>query len=335
MKKLNVGIIGLGVGRHHVLSFGSHPQCRVISLCDFSSERLKEMGREFPHIQTTENAEDILTDPGIDIVSIASFDNYHFSQTVEALHQNKHVFVEKPLCLFREEAAGIRDLLWEKQSLLLSSNLNLRTCPRFKWVRSTIRSGEMGQIFYIGADYLWGRIQKLTHGWRKEMPYYSILYGAAVHMIDLVIWLLGEKPVEVQGYGNHIATEGSDFRHNDFAALLLKFGNGIIANINANGGCVHPHFHKLSVYGTQGTFAHDINGAWLFKTRDPDHGAQEIMEAYPGEDKHQVIHSFVDAIVNRDVEPLVPADDIFTVMSICFAAEDSVTRNIPVSINYI
>jgi len=336
MKSLKAGIIGLGVGESHIEAYQSHPGCEVNLICDFSDSKMSEIRERYPNIKTTKDADEILNDPGIDIVSIASFDNYHFEQAVKALENQKHVFVEKPLCLYREEAVAIKELLWKNSFLVLSSNLNLRTCPRFKNLRALIQAGEMGDVFYFEGDYLWGRMHKLTNGWRKEMPFYSLVCGAAVHMIDLLIWLVGEEPVDVKGYGNRIATQGSDFGYIDFAALLLRFENGMLAKISANAGCVHPHFHKVTVYGTRQTFSHDLRGGQLIKSCDPSAKGEELLDDYPARKKQEVIHSFINSIINEDTEAaIVPAKDIFKVMSVCFAAEESVDSNKTVLIDYI
>ena len=62
----------------------------------------------------------------------------------------------------------------------------LRTCPLFYKVRNCILTNNMGSIYHIEVDYLWGRKTKLISGWRSEAKFYSIIHGAAVHMVDLV-----------------------------------------------------------------------------------------------------------------------------------------------------
>ena len=97
--KLRLGIIGLGVGMKHALALADHPFCEIVGLCDFSDDKLKKAGENYPGALLTKNASEILDNPVINVVSIASFDNYHFEQTVRAIKNGKHVFVEKPVCL--------------------------------------------------------------------------------------------------------------------------------------------------------------------------------------------------------------------------------------------
>ena len=118
----------------------------------------------------------------------------------------------------------------------------LRSCPLFIKIRQKIEEKTMGEIYYLEADYLWGRKQKLISGWRAEADFYSIIHGAAVHMIDLAVWLIGKKPITVQALGNKITTKGTLQKHNDFATLLLKFENEIVVKVSAHGGCIHHIF---------------------------------------------------------------------------------------------
>ena len=155
-------------------------------------------------------------------------------------------------------------------------------------------------------------------------------------MIDLIMWLTKMKPVEVQCYGNQIVTANSGFKYNDFAAILMRFENGTIAKVTANGGCVHPHFHKLSVFGTDQTFVHDDTGARFFESREPKAKPTEILEEYPGiDEKGRVIASFVEAILDPEEKAIVSCDDTFETMSVCFAAERAMKEGKPTPVEYI
>jgi predicted dehydrogenase len=167
------------------------------------------------------------------------------------------------------------------------------------------------------------------------MPFYSIVYGAAVHMIDLLVWLVDDRPIEVQGYGNNIATRGSRFRFHDFVSLLLRFDSGMVAKISASGGCIYPHFHAVTVYGTAQTFVNDLKGARLIRNCDPRSKPEEIPEGYSGEQKHGVIDSFIDDILDGSAQAMVSTEDVFATMSICLAAEEAVKTGRAVKIEYI
>ena len=335
MKTLGVGIIGLGIGRAHAAAFAANRHCELRVLCDFSAEKLQEAATAFPAARLTDDARSVLDDPAVDIVVVASHDDDHHRQVVAALEGGKHVLAEKPLCLHEAEARDIYAMLAKHPDLRLTSNLSLRTCPRFAVVRDRVRSGSMGQLYSMDGEYLWGRKHKLTNGWRTDMPFYSIIHGAAVHMVDLIMWIRGDRPVEVHAWGNRICTQDSALRANDFAALTMRFDDGCIARVAANGGCVHPHFHALTVFGTDMTFRHTPGGAEWVMRRNGEEEAVPCTEAYPArEERPLLVDSFVQAIVAPGSPMLVGEADVFDVMSVCYAAEESMRTGRATTIRY-
>lgn len=334
MKRLRAGIIGLGVGEQHIEGYRSHPDCDVVALCDFSEEKLSLAKTRYPGMKLTSQADEILQDPDIDIVSIASYDNYHYEQIVKAIDNDKHVFVEKPLCLYEDEAVHIRRLLREKPGIKMSSNLILRMSPRFLQLKQMIRGGEMGQLFYVEGDYNYGRIQKITDGWRGKVDFYSVIYGGGVHMVDLLLWLSGDRVVEVAAYGNNLATRGTGFRYNDMVVSILKFESGMVGKVAVNTGCVFPHFHALNIYGTKATFINGLEHGTLFESRDPAQAGRKITAPYTGTHKGALIYSFVDSILKRS-QAEVTIEDIFKTMSVCFAMEKATHQSGSVVVTYI
>ena len=111
VKRLGVGVIGLGVGAQHAEVYARRADCELVTLCDLSPEKLAEVGPRFPAAKRTTDAATVLADPSIQIVSIATYDDCHHGQVIEALGNGKHVFVEKPLCLDRREFDDIKSAL--------------------------------------------------------------------------------------------------------------------------------------------------------------------------------------------------------------------------------
>ncbi|HIJ70280.1 MAG TPA: Gfo/Idh/MocA family oxidoreductase [Planctomycetes bacterium] len=334
MKKLRVGIIGMGVGEQHIAGFQNHPACEVAALCDFSAQKREMVRSKYPDMSVYENDEAILANPDIDIVSVASYDNYHYSQTAAAIRNNKHVFVEKPLCLYAKEARRIRSLLRERPDLKLSSNLILRKSERFIRLKKMIDEGRLGCLYCVEGDYNYGRLQKITEGWRGRIDFYSVVYGGAVHIVDLLLWLTGSRVVEVSAYGNNISTRDSQFKYFDTVVSILRFENDITGKVTSNYSCVCPHFHNLAIYGTKGTFVNGRETAKLFCSRDPQAGFEKIDAPYPGVHKGDLIYSFVDSIVNGSGAD-VTIEDIFKVMSVCFAIEKACQKGGAAEVEYI
>lgn len=322
MTRLRAAVIGLGVGEQHIAGYEAHPACEVVAICDRDPDRLAEVATRHPGLRASTEPAEILEDPEIDVVSIATWDDAHFDQIRSAFEHGKHVFAEKPLVLHEGEAETLKAMLAERPDLHLSTNLPLRRSPRFLELRELIRGGELGELFHLEGDYDYGRRVKLTEGWRGQIPYYSVVLGGAIHMVDLLLWLSGERVVEVSAMGNHIATRDTAFAHDDFVIGLLRLESGATAKVTANLGCVSPHFHGLKVYGTEATFVNGLPDAVLYRPAPLPEGATvtPVTSAYPGVAKGDLLHSFLEEILTGEPGE-VPAEDVFAVLDVCFAIE--------------
>ena len=153
-------------------------------------------------------------------------------------------------------------------------------------------------------------------------------------MVDLIRWLTGAEVEEVFSTGNRVATAGSRFRYPDYVCTLLRLDNGMRAKVSANFGCVHPHFHGLTVYGTQATFINGTPDARLITSRDPEGSTETITTAYPGCAKGDLIGDFLDEITGEGFME-VTAEEVFRTMAVCFAAEESLNTGKPVAVKSI
>lgn len=329
-RHLGVGVIGLGVGEQLAAAFDHHPDCRLVALCDLDEARLRSVAARYPGARCHVRAEDLISDQDVAIVAVASYDQDHARHILGALKAGRHVFSEKPMCVSETEAGAIRETLARRPGLRLSSNTILRMSPRFRALRQEIADGRMGRVYYAEADYNYGRLHKLTEGWRGRNPHYSVMLGGGIHMIDLLLWLVGSEVVEVSGYGNALASRaaGSAFQGNDLAVGLLRFADGTVGKVAANFGCVHPHFHRLSVYGTEATFENALPNALRYTSRDPGQAPEQVADGYPGMGKGDLVPSFVDALLGRG-QPIVSEKDVFSALSVCFAIDRAIASGRP------
>jgi predicted dehydrogenase len=343
---IQAGVIGLGVGAQHAAAYEAHSRARLAVLCDTSLAVSRSVGRQFPAARRTTNWREVIDDPDVDVVSICTYDNQHAEQVLAAIRAGKHVFVEKPMCLTVDEARAIRAALKiatsaSRGTLVLSSNLPLRLSPRFLRVRSMIERGDLGEIYHVEADYFYGRLSKLTDGWRGRIPQYSVVLGGAVHMIDLVLWLTGGHVENVTAIGSNIASRRSGLAINDHVIALLHFSNGMTAKVSANFGCVRPHDHGLSVFGTKATFTSAPAAAYgsscggvLFTSRDPSALPILIDDPHPGAGKGDQISAFVAAALGQGT-PIVSVEDVFRTMCVCLAVDRSAREGRPVTVEYV
>ena len=335
-QKIRTAVIGLGVGAHQARTLYNHPNCQLVWLCDLNKNTLSKIGSELMEAKQTQNDQDVLTDPNIDMVCVASYDEAHHRQVVKALNHGKHVYVEKPICLTKNEAQDIRLTLKAYPHLRISSNMVLRTCPLFIKVRETVKSKKISKVYHLEADYFWGRKEKIISGWRAEADLYSIIHGAAVHMVDLAMWIIGKKPVTVQALGSHIATAGTLQKHNDFAVLLLGFEDHMSVKVSAHGGCMHPHFHSLKVFGKNSSFIHESTGTVWIDSSNPNQTYRSESEAYPAKtERSGALISFLDSLSNFDKNALISDEEVFNTMSVCLAAEQAVKTGRVINIEYL
>ena len=204
--KIISGVIGMGIGQKHFEAIENYKKSKVKIICEKDSLKLSKLKKKFPNKIITNNDNVIFKDKDINLVSIASYDNYHYKQIIKSLKNNKNIIIEKPMCLTFQELRNIKKLLIKKK-LKITSNLVLRTNSLFKEIKKKINQKK---IFYIEADYIWGRKFKLF-GWRSKLKNYSLILGAAIHMIDLIVWYIKDKPIKVHAFGSNKITKNSKF----------------------------------------------------------------------------------------------------------------------------
>ncbi|MEO9183304.1 MAG: Gfo/Idh/MocA family oxidoreductase, partial [Kofleriaceae bacterium] len=273
---IGAAVVGLGVGEQHARAIARHPGAQLAWVYDLDRPRAEALARELGTRVAADYAQ-LLADPAVGVVALASYDDRHAAEVLAAFGAGKHVFCEKPLCRTPAELAQI---VAARGALHLQCNLILRAAPLYRWLRDAIRAGELGEIYAFDGDYLYGRLHKIIDGWRRGVDDYSVIQGGGVHLIDLMMWLLDEAPVRVAAAGNRIATRDTAFRYLDFAAATYELPSGIIGRITANFASVHKHQHVVRVFGTKATFIHDDAGARLHTERDPG-GPPRMLELAP------------------------------------------------------
>ena len=326
--RLGVAVVGLGgMGMQHYQAALVNSLCNITYLVDQDKKRLNDFDSA---TYNTSEIQKALDDESVSIVCIASYDDVHYEQVIKSINANKHVFVEKPLCQTKQELKSIESLLKENRCAL-SSNLVLRTAPLYKSIKDLVVADALGEIYAFDGDYLYGRLHKITDGWRKDVERYSVMEGGGIHMIDLMLWLTGQNPVSVISNCNKIVTRDSQFRYHDFQSSIFKFESGLIGRITANFGCAHNHQHVVRIFGTKGTFIYDDSGARIHWSRDPEKDVEYINLKPKPDNKAELFHDFVQAIANNNFEHL--AEKEFDLMSVVLAADEALEKTI--GIEYI
>jgi predicted dehydrogenase len=332
--KLNVGVIGLGVGATHAQILYTNKKVNLISLCDFDNKKINLYKKIFKNCNFTNNSDDIFKNPNIDIVSIASYDNFHAKHILQAIKYNKHFFVEKPFCQNINELNKICLNIKKKKKITFSCNLILRNNPSFKDLKKKIKTKKTGDIYYCEGDYNYGRINKILNGWRGKIPFYSVVLGGAIHLIDIIIWLSKKKVQSVIAAGNKISTKNTNFKNYDLVSALLKFEDGMVGKVSSNFASVTPHNHILTVYGTKSTFCYNNKIIKFYKSRD-DLSPKQESSKFSNKQKSEILNSFIDSVYYQKDLKIVRENEIINLMCVCFAIEKSLKTKKWEKVKYI
>jgi predicted dehydrogenase len=319
---INTAVIGLGFGMLHAETYKKNKDCNLIYLCDFNKKYKKICKKKF-NCNFSINANSIIANNNINLISIASYDNYHYLQTLSALKNKKHVFVEKPICQRNYQLKNIKKELKKNKSLKLSSNFVLRAHPKFLKIFQLIRKSLIGKVYHIEGEYNYGRFKKITHGWRGKMPFYSVTQGGGVHIIDLIHWYLNSKIIKVVAVENKLASNKTQLRFPDTVTSLAKLNNGATAKITSNFSCVTPHHHTLSVFGSRGTLVLSQKNLFFYRSRNKSIKPRKINFKKNKNYKGKVLESFIRN-VKHGSKPIISKKETLNAMSVCFAIDKSI-----------
>jgi len=329
---IKAAIIGSGIGMKHFEAIDQYRNSSIKIICEKDITKVRNLKKKFKNIQITSDEEKIFLDKSINLVSIASYDDNHFTQIVKCIKNNKHIIVEKPMCLKVEQLLKIRNLLKNNKNIKIISNLVLRTNSLFLKFKDDI---DYKDIFYIEADYLWGRKEKL-YQWRSQIKDYSVTLGAAIHVIDLVMWFTKKKPTSVSSFSNSLATKGTNFKNQSFIIYIFEFPGNVIVKISANAAGLYKHFHEVKIFGKNKTLVHNYLGSYAFTKKNKKTIFNELNYEYPDKkNRKKLIQNFIDVLIDDKIKPIITLKEQFDLMSVCFASDRSLKLKKKIKIKYL
>uniref|UniRef100_UPI00404764F0 bi-domain-containing oxidoreductase n=1 Tax=Algoriphagus sp. TaxID=1872435 RepID=UPI00404764F0 len=197
------------------------------------------LAKKFGFTHSTTDYQEILNDTDVDLVMITTRHNLHASMVLEVLKQNKHVFVEKPLALNKEELIELIEVA-NLSSGSVTVGFNRRFSPHSLKIKQNIGTGPMNIIATMNAGFIpadvW--VQDLKVGGGR-------IVGEACHLIDLCSFFTGSKVISV--CMNAMGVNPAE--NTDNASILLKFEDGSNAVINyfANGSKTYSK-ERVEIY---------------------------------------------------------------------------------------
>jgi len=230
-----IGLAGLGYWGKNILR-NLHQMGVLKAACDSDTNAIASLRASYSDVAFYSSFSELLDDPDISALAIATPAATHYGLVREALLAGKDVFVEKPLALSVREGQELVVLAEEKHRVLMVGH-TLQYHPAVRRLKELASAGELGKIQYIYSNRL--NIGKL----RTEE---NILWSFAPHDISMMLMLLEEMPLAVSAFGGDYLNKGIY----DTTVTTLEFSGGIKGHIYVS--WLHPYKEqRLVVVGTR------------------------------------------------------------------------------------
>ena len=218
---IRVGVIGYGYwGPNLVRNFAEVPGSQVAAVSDLSSQRLAEVNGRYPSVKTTHDYRDLLNDPTIDAVVIATPVRTHFDLAMQALRAGKHVLVEKPMAESSAQGLELIETARARQRVLMVDHTFIYTGAVRK-IKEVVSADRLGQLYYY--DSVRVNLGLVQHD-------VNVLWDLAVHDLSIMDYVLAAEPYAVAATGAaHIPGKPVNT-----AYLTCFFPDNLLAHFHVN-----------------------------------------------------------------------------------------------------
>jgi predicted dehydrogenase len=256
----------MGIGKPNGRAIARHPRGQVVALCDLAEERMKEFAKELPNeVKVYTDYKKMCKDPEIDAVFVGTPNQWHVPIALEAVRNDKHVLVTKPLA-DSEQAAAKLVAAAEAAGVVNMMSLSIRYGPGIVYLQKLARQKFFGELYYARARSIrrsgipaWnlGFIQKGGGAFRDM----------GVHVLDSAWWILGTpKPVSAVGvagakfgprglgYWNFSTPSKETYKHfaaDDYAGGFIRFENGLGLQVESFWASHQPGELQIELFGTE------------------------------------------------------------------------------------
>ena len=218
---IGIGVVGYGYwGPNLVRNFSEVAGARVTYVSDLSRARLDAAASRYPGIKVSTSPQDLIADPSVDAVVIATPVRTHFELAIAALKAGKHVLVEKPLTSNSEQATQLIDEAAARRLVLMVDHTFVYTGAVAK-MRELTAANELGDLYYYDSVRI--NLGLFQHD-------VNVLWDLAVHDLSIMDFVLGRQPVAVSATGlSHVKGQPENI-----AYMTMFFDDSLIAHVHAN-----------------------------------------------------------------------------------------------------
>ena len=332
---MKVGIIGCGgiAGMHAESSLHFPEEATLTACCDIDAAKAESFAKRFGIPHWYASCEEMLANEALDACDVCTWNSAHAPCTIAALNAGCHTICEKPMAMNAQEAQAMIDAA-NKAGKLLMIGFIRRHGDDARTAKSLIENGELGQVYYVKAQYL--RRCGFPGGWfgDKSRSGGGPLIDIGVHVIDLARYVMGgPKPVSVYGVTNDLmgsrwglrlsawesetVVDQPIFDVENLALAMIKFENGATLqveasfnlNIKNDVGCVELYGDKAGLELDKFELHTIING------RNADVKLINAGSFEFGRDMDREVHNFIRAAQGLEA-CIAPAEDGLEIMKI-------------------
>jgi len=322
--RLGVGIIGCGwVSEEYIKAFQKDSRSEVRALVSRSLSKPERLKAKYDlNCSVSKDHEAMLEREDVDIVVVSTPHDLHTRYVVAAAAAGKHIAIEKPVALSKEDVDKQREAV-RKAGVKTVVGFVLHWNPLLQTVDRLIEEGVFGHVFMVEVDYL-HRIWTGPERWlgtRKQGG--SSMLAAGCHAVDAMLWFARKRPVEVMAY--QTKTE-NPLEYPGTCSAIVKFEDGTIGRSLSSFDARMPYVFPIGVYGTEGSLrSNRLFAPKLFPGQNdfvtipcvmPDSG-DVAHHPFQGEVSH-----FLDCI-QENKRPCPDIEHAAVTMDVCFAADRS------------
>ena len=243
MNQLSVGVVGCGYwGPNLIRNFFENDRVELRYVCDLIPDKLAKIARRYPTVKATVNYQDLLGDSTLDAIVVATPVRTHFRLAQQALSANKHVLVEKPMCMSSMECEALVALADERTKVLMVDH-TFAYHGAVKRIKEVMDGGELGDLLYFDSV-------RINLGLFQSDV--NVVWDLAPHDLSIMDYLIGQTPKTVHATGACHAGNGIE----DIAYITLTFENNLIAHFNVS--WLSPvKVRQMLIGGTKKMIAYD------------------------------------------------------------------------------
>lgn len=309
-KKVKFAVVGCGhIGKRHAEMISRNSDSELVALVDL--KKPSDLGIEQFNVPFFSSIFDLMkSNIELDVINIATPNGFHASQAIEVLNYQKHVVIEKPLALSKNDAEKILYTALKVNKHVFAVMQN-RYSPPSVWIKNVIESGLLGEIYLVQLNCYWNRDNRYykPDSWHGSIDKDGgTLYTQFSHFIDILYWLFGDF--------NNIKGKFGDFNHSDLTdfedsgLVSFEFLKGGIGCLNYSTSVWNQNLESsMTIIGENGSVK--IGGQYMDKVEYchiKDYTMPELAPTNPGNDygaykgsaqnHNYVIENVIDVILN-------------------------------------